>query len=67
MTASTYRVIVAGSRDWSGDVQETRLALIHATAAHQDAVIVIDQACPAAAAAAEWASDYGFRTEGCPL
>ena len=58
-----YRILVTGAPDWD-DPQEVRLALIAATVSRPGAVIVIDQASPAiAAAAAEWASDYDVRTE----
>jgi hypothetical protein len=67
MTAEVFRVLVTGSRDWD-DAQELRLALISACVPHLPAVLVVHGACPSGADAmtAEWASDYGVRTEPHP-
>lgn len=63
----TYRILVTGSRDWD-DALELRLALLHACVPHLPSIVVIHGACPsgADAMAAEWASDYGVRTEEHP-
>jgi hypothetical protein len=64
--STPYRILVTGSRDWD-DPQELRLALIGASVPHLP-VVVIHGACPtgADAMAAEWAADYGVRTEEHP-
>lgn len=62
-----YRILVTGSRAWD-DVQELRLALVSASVPHLPSIVVIHGACPsgADALAAEWAADYGVRTEEHP-
>jgi len=62
-----YRILVAGSPDWD-DAQELRLALIRATVPHLPSVVVIHGTCPSGtdAMTAEWARDYGVRTEEHP-
>jgi hypothetical protein len=57
-----YRILVTGSRDWD-DAQEVRFALIRASVPHLPSIVVIHGACPAGTMTAEWASDYGVRTE----
>jgi hypothetical protein len=64
---SPYRILVTGSRDWD-DPLEVRLALIRASVLHLPGIVVIHGACPTGADAmtAEWAADYGVRTEEHP-
>jgi YspA, cpYpsA-related SLOG family len=59
-----FRILVTGSPDWD-DAQELRFALIRASVPHLPDILVIHDTCPAGAAAltAEWAADYGVRTE----
>ena len=66
-TEAPRRILVTGSRDWD-DAQELRLALISATVSRLESAVIVHGACPsgADALAAEWASDYGVRTEEHP-
>jgi YspA, cpYpsA-related SLOG family len=66
VTADPYRILVTGSPDWD-DAQELRFALIRASVPHLPDIVVVHEASSAGAAAltAEWAADYGVRTETC--
>ena len=65
--AETFRVLVTGSREWD-DVEELRLALVHAAILRLDSAVIVHGACPsgADAIAAEWARDYGVQAEEHP-